>query len=127
MSDQSGFALLLVLCWIAIISVLIMGLTAHTKMQSLLLRAHRDHQQAFYQAELGLKCASISITDHHLSNCNSLQQVIISVGIVKNDQGRAGYQLRSEARVGDSRVVLEAFGRLNTADKWIQNWWRVVQ
>lgn len=127
MSHESGSVLIVVLGWVMIVSFIMLGVLTMTREQSLLLHAHRNHQQAFYLAERGLKCASSAVINHSSSHCSSLQHVTVSVDIKNNDQGEQGYQIRSEAHVGYSKVMLEAFGALNDHRVWVQNWWRIVQ
>ena len=127
MYHESGSVLVVVLGWVMVVSLIMTGVLAMTRAQSLLLHAHRNHQQAFYLAEQGLKCASSAVINHRSSKCFSRQKVTVSVKMKKNDQERVSYQVRSEAHVGYSKVILEAFGAPNNDHVWVQNWWRIVQ
>ncbi len=126
MKSESGSVLVVVLGWVMIVSVVMIGLLAVTKEQAMLLRAHRDHQHAFYQAEQGLQCACQAIQLKQSIRCDHLQGVDVRVSTLFTKKGELHYHLWARAKQRHAVVTLEACEHHTKVGGLEMLWWRIV-
>ena len=99
---QAGITLVMVLCWIVIVTSVIVGLMSSTSEQAVLLRAHRDYTKAFYLANTGLLCAEQALSQQK-KPCQTISNLTFTFSRLKPIE-QNHYELLANAHYGKAKV-----------------------
>lgn len=126
-NSQSGMVMLLVLLWMAVITLMVSSLSLSVREQGILTRKYIEDNHVFYLAERELRCAEHELLGSVVSWCGNQPGVAISMDLLHGKTTEELlYRVCVTVKKYNNVVSLQAVDSINNG-KFIRTSWALVK